>query len=71
MSVFNVNDGFDIYNLRLDRYVGTFTVVTAERVFLPSVFLHGRPEVVLGASDGNVKIVRLPDLVETDKLPHG
>jgi hypothetical protein len=51
--------------------MGTITLKIKECILLPSIFLTGRGEVVLGASDGQVRIVSLPTLATAQVLDHG
>jgi hypothetical protein len=71
MAVFNFRDGFDFYDIREDRYIGSVQLKLRQHVAVQACFLSGVKQAVLGASDGKVKVVTVPGLREVDCLDHG
>ncbi|TEB27318.1 WD40 repeat-like protein, partial [Coprinellus micaceus] len=71
MAVFNFRDGFDFYDIREDRFLGSVELELRQHVAVQACFLSEAGLVVLGASDGKVKVVTVPGLREVDCLDHG
>ncbi|TEB24761.1 hypothetical protein FA13DRAFT_1714416 [Coprinellus micaceus] len=71
LAIFTLEQGFCVYDIRQRRCMGPATLPNyGESVVLPAVF--SSEELVLGAMDGNVKVIDLSSsLTEIETLSHG
>ena len=59
MVVSNLYDGFDVYSLNDRKLIRTLPIYIMENVSLPVTFIHDCETVLLGSSQGAVRIVNI------------
>lgn len=66
----NLFDGFDLYNIESKKHVKTYPIRNDVNLPLPVVVAADALEVITGSSSGDVHIIDIQDVQETQHLGH-